>query len=211
MELWVVDNRGGATPGNPHARRKSSMTDTLVDTLTIAASNFNVRVLREIKDLEHADINNVKAIILSGSSLSLMNPADIPSARLGMVVLTKALAHKIPTLGICFGMQLMAYMMGGELIRLRKRQVYTVNNMYFNHETGVMSCPGFEMVKHVDNYAFQIQSESLGWFGTQWHPEGTKVGKDWLLQWVNLQLNKYLVSKDQMTKNATTTKATKTT
>ena len=96
----------------------------------------------------------------------------------------------IPTLGICYGMQLMAHMLGGEVIRGSKHEygkanLYIDNNfdlfeglwmemvIWMSHGDSVVRLPeGFKRLGHTENCSIASMGnpqEKL--YGVQFHPE----------------------------------------
>ncbi|MBI5968335.1 MAG: glutamine-hydrolyzing GMP synthase [Deltaproteobacteria bacterium] len=135
-----------------------------------------------------------KGIILSGSPASVyepgapLSPADL--FRLG-----------IPTLGICYGMQLMTHILGGEVGKSPKRE-YGRSELFIddaqdlfaglNQGTSIqvwmshgdrieVPPPGFRAMAHSSNSPVAaMKNEGLQAFGVQFHPEvvHTPLGKE---------------------------------
>jgi putative glutamine amidotransferase len=117
------------------------------------------------------------AIVLSGGNDIHQCPArDLTEGRL----LDHALAHNLPLLGICRGMQMMAHWSGGELqpiaghVRTRHKlagQIAAEVNSY--HGFALAGCPeGFEVLaRSGDGEIEAIRHLSLPWEGWMWHPE----------------------------------------
>ncbi|MEW6201041.1 MAG: glutamine-hydrolyzing GMP synthase [bacterium] len=126
---------------------------------------------------------NPSGIILSGGPASVYYP-DSPTVNKGLFRLG------IPVLGICYGMQLMAKVLGGEVIGAEKRE-YGRTEMHV-HKTGVLFeglnpqliCwmshgdivksppPGFDAVASTINTPVSAMSHRSGKFhAVQFHPE----------------------------------------
>ncbi|RLE95195.1 MAG: GMP synthase (glutamine-hydrolyzing) [Thermoprotei archaeon] len=145
-------------------------------------ADFSEETLREIKP---------KAIILSGSPLS---PPDIDPSKLKVV-----LRGEIPVLGICYGHQLLAYMLGGTiakgpgeygktLVKIVKRNALFENwnqeeVVWMSHRDQVKSLPeALEILAvSVNNViaAFKVKNKPI--YGVQFHPEVSHTPKGLLL------------------------------
>jgi GMP synthase-like glutamine amidotransferase len=122
-------------------------------------------------------------VVLTGSDLSLTDPRTFQKVQHAFVVLFKALAlpERPRILGICFGYQLLAWVTGKRVRKLKKRHYNTAEKLddgsvvYFNHHDSVegdsegTTCADFH---------------PLPWTGLQWHPEGSTDGCAWLLAWL---------------------------
>ncbi len=132
--------------------------------------------------LENQDYSG---IILSGGPSSVYS-ADAP--KVDISIFTKG----IPILGICYGMQLTSYLLGGKVISGKKEfgpaelQLKVKNSqsrilrglenkfiVWMSHGDEIMSIPfGFETLGSTDHvsYAF-VEDSSRKIFGVQFHPE----------------------------------------
>ncbi|MBM4332116.1 MAG: glutamine-hydrolyzing GMP synthase [Deltaproteobacteria bacterium] len=135
-----------------------------------------------------------KGIILSGGPASVYeaeSPLSPPELfRMG-----------IPTLGICYGMQLMTHVLGGEVGKSRKREfgrseliiddtedlfagLHPGENIqvWMSHGDRIeVPPPGFRAIAHSDNSPVAaIKNQELKAFGVQFHPEvvHTPLGKE---------------------------------
>ena len=111
----------------------------------------------------------------------------------------------IPVLGICYGMQLMTYMLGGEVKRAYKREfgeidvkinnnsllfegLENTNKCLMSHQDYVENVPeGFEVIGNTDNCKIaSMENKEKLFYGIQFHPEvnhtknGTKIIRNFL-------------------------------
>ena len=152
---------------------------------------FNTPV-EKIKD------KNPKGIIFTGGPASVYLD-DAPKCE------KEVFEIGVPILGICYGMQLMAQELGGEVKRAEKREfgeieVYMNNESdlfkgfgksnicLMSHQEYVANMPeGFENIGHTDNCQIAaMQNTSKNFYGIQFHPEvnhtvnGTEIIKNFL-------------------------------
>lgn len=132
---------------------------------------------------EMQDEFNIKGIILSGGPSSIYEK-DSPKMD------KEILKLRIPILGICYGHQLLAYYIGGDVKQAKKKEfgssVANVDNsrdlfkglskkedIWMSHGDTVLSVPkGFSIIGTTENCpvaAFASDSGSI--YGIQWHPE----------------------------------------
>ena len=148
-----------------------------------------------IKDLYNVkDYKNVKGIILSGgpSTVTKKKYLSIPK---------KVLTKKIPILGICYGLQLIARLFGGSVKSLKKKREFgralllkkkdsLLTKKFFNlkqqsvwmsHQDAVIKLPkGFSIVASTNESKLTvIENIKDKIYGIQFHPEvtHTKNGK----------------------------------
>ena len=133
--------------------------------------------------------NRPEAVILSGGPKSTLE-ANAPT-------LDFSLIEGLPTLGICYGQQLMAKFLGGEVQPARSKEYglrsvrfethgflsnLASNEVWMSHGDQVTGVPpGFEIAASTDSCpiaAFSNESKKL--FGLQFHPEvtHTRAGKE---------------------------------
>ena len=135
-----------------------------------------------------------KGIILSGGPASVYEPgAPLNPPELFQM--------DIPTLGICYGMQLMTHVLGGEVSKSLKREygrselfIDDAGDLFAGLDPGVpiqvwmshgdrigVPPPGFRAIAHSGNSPVAaIKNERLRAFGVQFHPEvvHTPLGKE---------------------------------
>lgn len=127
---------------------------------------------------------NPKGIVLSGG-----NEVDKKSIRYKMqlFLIKYSQSHRIPILGICQGMQMMAVLNKSKLIKVKnhvrkkhklvnltKEKFPSVVNSY--HEYSIKNCPKnfFITTKSSDKNIESIKHNFLPWEGWMWHPERDK-------------------------------------
>jgi len=132
--------------------------------------------------LERIRAENPQAIILSGGPASVFDPKS-PRPASGV------LEQHLPTLGICYGMQLMAQLSGGKVERAGRREygkaVLTEHDgalfaglegelqMWMSHSDAVTHLPqGWRVIAQTeDNPVAGIAAPDGKTFGVQFHPE----------------------------------------
>ncbi len=141
---------------------------------------------------------NPKGIILSGGPSSVyVNDAPIPDKQIYEL--------GIPILGICYGLQLIAYQNGGAVTKAPRREfgraqllidsnadilknLSPQTEVWMSHGDEVTTMPaGFEKIAHSENAAIcAIRNSQKKIFGIQFHPEvvHTKEGKKVLSNFV---------------------------
>lgn len=134
----------------------------------------------------HLD-NNIKGLILSGGPRSI-HEEDAPNLDSSIIHLAKE--RRIPILGICYGHQLLAHLLGGKVIRGKKREYGPATlNVYHNskllnglprkmrvwmsHGDLVTEVPkGFRVIGKTENCPIAAyESTDELFFGVQFHPE----------------------------------------
>ena len=141
---------------------------------------------------------NPKAIILSGGPMSVYD-AGAPKPDAGVW------SGRIPVLGICYGAQLMALELGGDVLPTTKREYgpasVTITDpgglfggldreqpVWMSHGDSITRLPeGFTSTAQTDSTAFAgLQAPSRNLYGIQFHPEvaHTPMGRDVLRNFV---------------------------
>ena len=137
---------------------------------------------------------NPKGFILSGGPASVYEP-DAPMAP------TYVIERQLPVLGICYGMQLMAHQLGGQVVPSDKREyghaVVHQNThhhplftnlppslpVWMSHGDQIAELPpGFQSLAYTENSPVAVMGNGKGMVGLQFHPEvaHTQQGKELL-------------------------------
>ncbi|NIA30181.1 MAG: glutamine-hydrolyzing GMP synthase [Actinobacteria bacterium] len=156
-------------------------------TQLIARRIRELGVYSEIKpfdiDVEEIKKLNPKGIILSGGPSSVYaQDAPLPSRELFDI--------GCPILGICYGLQVMAYTLGGEVDPAQNREygraVLTIDDhsdlffqlrdhidVWMSHGDHLTAFPpGFEVIAHTANSPVaSMRNPGKKWYGIQFHPE----------------------------------------
>ncbi len=165
-------------------------------TQLIARRVRELGVYSEIKPfsepLERIEGMRPRAIILSGGPASVWDEGS-PSLNLGIFSL------EIPILGICYGMQIMAHLLGGRVERSTKREfgpaeievtdgldifsnIPQKTRVWMSHGDRVLELPkGFVSIAKSENSPVAAMKDRQGRiFGTQFHPEvvHTEAGRE---------------------------------
>ncbi len=128
---------------------------------------------------------NIKGIILSGGPSSVYEEG-------APIVSKKIFDSKIPILGICYGMQLMAFLLDGKVSRSTKKEygraelfldqpsqltqgVQDGKVVWMSHGDRIDELPpGFHTIAHTGNSPMAvIENRERGYYGLQFHPEVT--------------------------------------
>ena len=140
---------------------------------------------KEIKKIK--DFKDIKGIILSGgpSTVTKRNFESIPK---------NLLIRNIPTLGICYGLQLISKLFGGKVKSSKKRREFgrafifkkkdsmltkkffnSKNSVWMSHEDAVIKLPkNFKVVAYTKNSKLTIiENSKKRIYGVQFHPEVT--------------------------------------
>jgi len=132
-----------------------------------------------------------KGIILSGGPASVYDPG-------APLIPPHVLAGKTPVLGICYGMQALAYQLGGTVAPAQRREyghavlhqqgdaplwneLPTDLSVWMSHGDQVLELPpGFHTLAFSDNSPIAAMANDAGVYGIQFHPEvvHTPQGKE---------------------------------
>jgi GMP synthase (glutamine-hydrolysing) len=134
-------------------------------------------------DLTKYAQRNIKGYILSGGPASVLEDGS-PKLPAGFF------DSGVPILGICYGLQLMVYQIGGKLVRSENREygratveiiyesqlldgVSSPSQVWMSHGDTVLVLPtGFTALATTDDIPFAAAAdESRGYYGVQFHPE----------------------------------------
>jgi len=134
-------------------------------------------------DLSRYADRNVAGYILSGGPSSLKDP---DSPRLERAFFDGS----VPVLGVCYGMQLIAELFGGELVRAEHREygramletvdggkllkgVSSRSQVWMSHGDSIVKLPdGFKITGRTESLAAAaVANEQAGLYGLQFHPE----------------------------------------
>lgn len=144
--------------------------------------------------------NEARAVILSGGPRSVLD-SDSPT------IDPSLLASGKPVLGICYGQQLIAHLMGGQVERSDKREygkqvlhpapnallIGEPGQVWMSHGDSVRRLPpGFELAASTETcHVAAMQSPSQKLFGVQFHPEVTHTsnGREILRRFLIEQAN----------------------
>ncbi len=126
---------------------------------------------------------NLKGIVLSGgpSSVYEENAPKITAA---------VLPSGIPVLGICYGLQLLTFISGGQVVQAQKKEygpaflkvvrpnllltdLPEASNVWMSHGDKVLDLPAdFEIIAETENAPLAaVRHKSKAWYGVQFHPE----------------------------------------
>jgi N5-(cytidine 5'-diphosphoramidyl)-L-glutamine hydrolase len=152
--------------------------------LPVTVPNVLVDVSQEVQPMLHDWLKYIKpsAIVLSGGNdIGEYAQRDVTEKYL----LSWAQSKKIPVLGVCRGLQLMAVWAGANLVKAdghtgtrhllvtatKDKKLPTEVNSY--HNWGLDTCPnGFDVLAKAQDGAIEaIRHNSLPWEGWMWHPE----------------------------------------
>lgn len=181
-KVLVVDNRGKATSV------KASMTDRLIRTLR---STFDVDVVTSaLPSHTPYDFSRVGYVVISGSEYHV--PQDLHKVPFSVRAIRWARQTRTPILGICFGMQLLAHLLGGQVsgrtghctVAYLAQDIFVKDPVYFNHTDAVVALPPTFQGQGISNSMSFAHLMGDGVLGVQWHPEGTDGGKQWMAEYI---------------------------
>ncbi len=177
--------------------------------------------LKEFKKIENFE--DVMGIILSGG------PSTV-TKKIYPKISKKIFEKKIPILGICYGLQLIAKVFGGQIKKSNKKREFgeailkeksksiLLNNFFLNkkasvwmsHQDAIYKIPkNFKLIASTDNSKYTaIQNDTKKIYGIQFHPEvthtknGFKIIKNFILKICKIKKNWMIgVEKERMIKN----------
>jgi gamma-glutamyl-gamma-aminobutyrate hydrolase PuuD len=128
------------------------------------------------RDAWLATIDPAGVVLSGGNDIGQVPARDATETAL----LDFARARKLPTLGICRGMQMMAHIAGGRLaraaghVRTRHNLIGTdARNVNSFHDWALADCPpGYSVTaRSEDDRIEAIRHVTLPWRGWMWHPE----------------------------------------
>ncbi len=190
----------GAEPGEPDSVIVLDFGSQFAQLIARRVRELNVYSELVPHDTPWAEIErrNPKAIILSGGPMSVYDEgAPKPDAAIW--------SGRIPVLGICYGAQLMAIELGGDVLPATKREYgpasVTITDgdglfagldrnqpVWMSHGDSITRLPeGFTSTAQTDSTAFAgLQSPARNLYGIQFHPEvvHTPRGRDLLRNFV---------------------------
>ena len=194
MKILLVDN------SKPDL---AFFTPILCDELSKYAT---VTTAKTLEDVNGAIDKKWDAIVLSGSSLNLSDPLKLQTITKDIMVLL--MCPDIPVLGICFGMQLMSCVYGGNVIHMEYsiKENRTVTPCFesmlcgstaftacFSHGDCVKVAPhGFSCIARCQSSIDAIEHTGKLRFGVQFHPE--KMGNVVLDRFVKFCRHRYSIS-----------------
>jgi GMP synthase (glutamine-hydrolysing) len=152
-------------------------------------NNIKFNIISDIRQLCNFDYNKINGIIISGSSLSMikLNEHKIDFLRKAIfpLILTKA-----PVLGICFGYQLLNYIFGGEIKKMKNtdncNKIININNNHLlfkgknktitvkvYHQDQISKLSNLFEIIAIDNNnnIMAISNKKHKFYGVQFHPE----------------------------------------
>ena len=169
----------------------------------VREANVYCEIIPFNKEIEYS--SELKGVILSGSPFSV-NEENAP------MVDVKAIAEKVPVLGICYGAQLTAKLYGGLVEKSDKREygrarlqiqdnhvllkdVRNDSDVWMSHSDTIVKLPDHFSVSAVTHSipvaAFKFEDDNVKLFGLQFHPEvyhsseGKKIIKNFLVNVCN--------------------------
>jgi GMP synthase (glutamine-hydrolysing) len=135
-------------------------------------------------------VENVDLLVHLGSDWSVYSPETIKHVRVESQLIAEAMSREIPVFGICFGAQMIAHVLGGNVRRSPTPEFGWTNVTSPDHP----QINGEWMQWHSDLIELPLGVEALGFnevcvqafrhkrsFGVQFHPEATY---DLVLNWI---------------------------
>ena len=190
--LEIAEERGGLRPipENPHKAGDESV--VVVD----FGSQYSRLIARRVRESRvYCEIVphdatwdqvahlNPKGVILSGGPASVYEP-DAPMAPMWIY------ERRLPILGICYGLQVLAHQLGGKVVPGNRREyghavlhqsasdslifadLPSSTTVWMSHGDQVLEMPpGFRSLAYTDNSPIAVMGNDEGVFGLQFHPE----------------------------------------
>lgn len=132
---------------------------------------------------------NPKGVILSGGPCSVFDP-EAPQLDPAYLDMKRDDGSPMPILGICYGLQAMAHLLGGSVQRAERREfgrasllidddtgllegVSTGTTVWMSHSDHLATLPeSYSVIAHTDNAPIAaVKSDKLPHYGVQFHPE----------------------------------------
>lgn len=159
----------------------------------LQSAKVDFKCITDTSEICTIDYKKVNGIIISGSSSSLTQP-DTKTLNLLRNAIYPLIITKVPTLGICFGMQILNYLFGGTLVKMKEMEntvkeieITKTNSPLFKrakettkklkvclrHTDKVKQlCPFYEVIaKDSNNNVMAICNKKHAFYGVQFHPE----------------------------------------
>lgn len=200
MKTLIVDNRLNQTNPSAVIQAINQFSDYEVVNYRDIKPNFKIK-------------NDIDAVVLTGSEARIVSKEDV--AKFSEV--TKLIKHiDLPTLGICFGHQLMALAHGAKVASCKKPvlnrfetvRVLEADELFFEYKIGdkiqlaethydyVMKDgleeSGFKLLADSPSCEVEaIKHTSKPFYGVQFHPEKTKIKEEEHKDGVNIIKNFY--------------------
>jgi len=138
---------------------------------------------------EHIASLQPKGIILSGGPCSVYDP-EAPRLHPGFLSLTDAQGHPVPVLGICYGLQALAHLQGGQVERAHRREfgraeLYILDHtdlfrdipspttVWMSHSDHITVLPdAYQVIAQTQNAPIAaVKHQEKPIYGVQFHPE----------------------------------------
>ena len=213
LEIAEAEAMSGAAAAAPSERAPAPQTARDAVAILDFGSQYSQLIARRVREAnvycellphdatpERIATLNPRGFILSGGPASVYDPGapSIPE---------HVLASGLPILGICYGMQLLAHQLGGQVAPSSKRE-YGPATLYRGDDAGpifgalpesfgvwmshgdkvIEAPPGFRLIARSDNSDCAAMADERGRIGIQFHPEvvhtplGREIIKNFLYQ-----------------------------
>lgn len=171
--------------------------------------NFKYKVLypsNENFNIYDVNFKKYDLAVITGSSLSIYDKNQQVKNNINLV--KTLLNNKIPCFGSCWGMQMLAYLSGGNVMKSDYRELGFGRNITINNNKNIYKDIGnfTSLVSHGDNVVNIDQSSILSYnnhsiqaiktnikgidhYGVQYHPE---YNLEYLYQYLNLRKTKFI-------------------